>query len=582
MSIIKSLRYLKWADTAAVLGLACLIACIWTTGWGMWSSRNWSQSATYLDTERSDLIGVLALTKSARNGHQTPLTQKITPELGAPAKANWSPVPITEEFLFAFMGLLARFMGVFAAVNFFPLLAHILAGLSFYFVARYFRCLISWAFLGGCVFGLAPFFFGASPHHPTVFFAWHIPLFLVVWNWVSSPQGIPPFSKRFWFAISVGFLTGLLHAYYLNIFCQLTLLGGLIFLFKNRSHSAFLSVLGILVATIFSFSLMNLDTWVFQYHHEESALGIDRPFKWLEIYALKLNDLFIPPITHQSILLRSFSQHHLSEAALPTGGTYLGAIGILAFISLGIITLWRIISKQGKDIPTEFWQIFWIFLVFTTGGLNAMAGMMGFTFFRSGYRMSIVILAIALLFLLRLASHYFRKNPRLSRLLATACVLLVIWDQMPVPPSLQERQLADFQISSDRAFAEAMESALPECSSVFQLPIMIYPESPVPGITPYEHLRPYLFSNKLKYSFGLTKSEFARNWGWLPRDIPFPDLVNKVREMGFSAILINRNGYSDRADSLVKALEKQGFSKKLEDQIGDLICIFLVEPTGQM
>ena len=40
----------------------------------------------------------------------------------------------------------------------------------------------------------------------------------------------------------------------------------------------------------------------------------------------------------------------------------------------------------------------WIVLCFSTGGLNAILGSFGFTYFRAGSRYSVVILAIVLLY----------------------------------------------------------------------------------------------------------------------------------------------------------------------------------------
>ena len=57
-------------------------------------------------------------------------------------------------------------MGLFAALNLLLLLAHVLAALSLYAVARYFGARPEWAFAGGVAFGLGHFLFWRTPRPP--------------------------------------------------------------------------------------------------------------------------------------------------------------------------------------------------------------------------------------------------------------------------------------------------------------------------------------------------------------------------------------------------------------------------------
>ena len=118
------------------------------------------------------------------------------------------------------------------------LLGHWLAAATFYAVARYLGCLRSWAFVGGLAYGLAPFLFAQSPHHITTEYVWHVPLFILVWKWVSAEPGLEWGSRRFWFAVGVAVLTGLQSPYFTNVLCQLTLLGAAASAWRQRSVAA--------------------------------------------------------------------------------------------------------------------------------------------------------------------------------------------------------------------------------------------------------------------------------------------------------------------------------------------------------
>jgi hypothetical protein len=208
----------------------------WLTGTGTWNASAWAEPAAYMDVQKSDIIGLLATIRAVADGNYAPTRPKIVPELGAPDAANWNDIPVIEEIPIYLAGVLARFTGIFAALNIKLLIGHLLAALCFYGVARYYKCQIAWAWAGGLAFGLAPFIFAQSPHHSVVAYVWHIPLFLVVWDWVSTEPGIRPWSGRFWVAICVGVLTSLQNIYYTNVFCQLVLLGGVVLFFQNRSR----------------------------------------------------------------------------------------------------------------------------------------------------------------------------------------------------------------------------------------------------------------------------------------------------------------------------------------------------------
>ena len=562
-------------DFAAVGMLLLLVAFVWCAGWGMWSSRDWNEPTAYSEIRQSDVIGMLAVFKAARDGHQNPLAQKTIPELGAPDQADWTSIPTIEEVPLYLTGVLARFTGLFAALNIKLLLGHLLAALTFYLVARYFQCSIPWAFLGGFAYGLAPFIFSESPHHSVVAFVWHIPLFLVIWKWVSTPPGITPMSRRFWLAIAVAFITGLQNIYYTNIFCQLTLLGGILLFVRERSKPALLSTFAVIGGSAAAFALMNIDTWMYQLSNQGASFGIERQFRWMEIYALKLSDLLIPLSTHQSAVFRDFNLNHAQQIVLSNEGTYLGLIGIASLLLVFGIAAYRVIFRSPKSIPAEAWQILWIFAVFTTGGLNAISGIFGLTLFRAGYRLSIVILAIALLFAMQQAAKYFAGRKKLGSLVATALTLIVIWDQMPLAPNHQEKALRALQVQSDRDFAKAMENALPDGAMIFQLPVMSFPEAPVPGVSPYEHLRPYLYTDSLRYSFGSTKQEMETGWQSQLVNLPLNKTIEVLRRQGFGAIYINRKGFPDKGEALLLGLAEAGLAEKIESKAGDLVCVIL-------
>ena len=561
-------------ELGALALLLAVVVLSWCAANAKWDGASWQQPSAYSAPVTSDILGTLAGMKASADGHFLPMLWKNIPELGAPGGANWNDYPITEEIPLYIEGLLARAFGLFAGLNLSLLICHLLAAGVFYGVARCSDCDMRWSFVGALAFGIAPFIFVQSPHHITVASVWHVPLFIPVWRWVSTGSGISLRSRQFWISAAIAFLTGMQNVYFTNILCQLTLLGGLLVFFRTRSFPALISCFGIILAAALAFGLMNLDTWTYKLVYGPNTGALVREYKWLEIYGLKIVDLIVPPITHRSDVLAGFAFQHRADAPLQDEGSYLGVLGILSLGLLVFTAVAAFIRKRYSEIPAEAWQVFWIVAVFTTGGLNAIAGTLGFTMFRTGCRYSVVILAIVLLFAARrMAALPLRSG--LSSLLAILAAVLVLWDQVPRSPDARETQAIAFQIESDREIVGKMEAVLPPGAMVFQIPIMEFPESPAPGLSPYDHLRPYLFSNRLRYSFGSMKGREDTQWQKELANLSLADAVAKLRGMGFRAILINRNGFPDKAKGFLQSLSTLGHSQVIESPAGDLVCVVL-------
>jgi phosphoglycerol transferase len=589
------------------LALIAVVALAWCSANGIWTSAAFAEPTAYIeDPEKSDVVHQFALLKVTARGEFPLLAWKTVEQLGAPFTGNWNDWPMVEELLVLTFGLLARIFGVFAGLNIAMLLGNVLAAAAFFLVARHLDCRPTWAFVSALAFGLAPFIFAQSPYHITCEWVWHVPLFLLVWRWVSTEPGIEPWSHRFWQACGIGFLTGCLNPYFTNILCQLTLLGAGIQYLRNRSRPAFLSACVVVAAAAVAFVLMNLDTWTYNFAYGPNEGALVREYKWLEIYGLKIKDLFIPPITHRSELLANFSKAHRQVAPLlDEGASYQGIVGLGCLLWLVFTTTKDLVKGREKDVPIEAWQVLWIMLVFTTGGLNALfAATTGFTMFRGGCRYSIVILAITLFWAARRLSALHTEAERTQptgttdwRWLAAAGIasLVILWDQVPRPPTAETTAAIARQVASDREFTEKMEAALSDGAMVFQMPVMEFPEGPIPGVPPYDHFRPYLFSKNLRYSFGSMKGRDREKWQPAVQGKFFEGAtldqqagvihvkpesaraaVDELKRLGFSAIYINRNGFPDRGRGIEEALLELGYAKPpIRNASGDLACIVL-------
>jgi hypothetical protein len=589
------------------------VGLAWCVGSGRWTPAAWGVPTAYLEPDKGDVVHALAMMKAVGEGEFVPLAWKNVGRLGAPNAANWNDWPLVEELLVVFYGLLGSLFGLFAGLNVGTIVAHLSAAVAFYAVARWEDCDRTWAFVAALAFGLAPFIFAQSPFHITTEYVWHVPLFLPIWRWIAAEPGIVWGSRRFWFAVAVGFITGLQSPYWTNIFCQLTLLGAGAMYWRHRSWPAFRSALAVIGAAAVAFALMNLDTWTYRLAEGPNPGALSREYKWMEIYGLKLVDLVIPPVTHHSNTFAAFATaHRIGDPAkgippaspLQDEGSYLGIVGLLALGWLVWTAVSDAVKGRANDLPLAAWQVLWIVICFTTGGLNAILGAFGFTLFRTGQRYSLVILAIVLLYAAQRLTAWHkagatRSGPggtSLGTLAAAAAICgLILWDQVPRAPSAETTATIARQVAADREFTEKMEAALPVGAMVFQVPVMEFPESPMPGVPSYDHFRPYLFSKHLRYSFGSMKGRERERWqpavqgkffegATLDREAGVIRVnpanaraaVDELKRLGFSAIYVNRNGFPDRGKGIEEALLELGYTKPpLRNATGDLACIIL-------
>ncbi len=543
--------------------------------------------------------------KALHNWLGLPFSWKSVPELGAPYAANWNDFPSLDEFVFGLQALLANFLGLFAGLNASFALAHVLAAVAFYVTARLSNCNRLWSFIAGMAFGVSPFIFAQSPHHMQVAYAWPVALFPLVWHWAATPHALQFGTWRFWVAAAIAVVTGVHFVYYTNVFCQLTLLGAMVVAFRERSVQPLKPAFAIVGAAAAAFAMMNIDSWTYQAVHGRNPGAFVREYKWLEIYGLKIVDLFIPSVTHRSDAFAAFSAAHRQAAPLlDEGGSYLGIVGLaaLAFLIGTAVLAW--LERRERDVPMEAWQLLWILLMFTTGGLNAILGSFGITMFRAACRYSIVILAISLLYaaqrLTALQEEAEAGPDAAGKSLffkAAAIVLcgLILWDQVPRAPTAAQTAEIARQVDADREFVATMEKTLAPDAMVFQLPVMEFPESPIPGVPPYDHFRPYLYSKQLRFSFGSMKGREREKWQQQLQNLlvagATPDqeaqkirfnadnvrrAVDELKKLGFAAVYINRNGFPDRAKGLEEAFLEIGYDKPpIRNATGDLVCILL-------
>lgn len=567
-------------EALRVVGLVVLSVLIWCGVMNRWSVVAWRTPLAYTEARaKFDVLSVYAAVKAAAAGHFMPLVSKEVPELGAPFVAQWNDFPITEEALFFLTGLLAQVVGLFAAVNLACLLAHVLAAVSFYAAGRLLKAAPVWCFAGALVFAFARYGFAHEAHHIVITYFWHVPLMLVVCRWLALDEDLAPGGWRWWFALAVGVVTGLQNVYYTNIFLQLVVLAVAVRMVRGGYRpGVMLPGLSVGAVTVGAFLLMNVDTLLFQQRHGPNPLAVVRHYASVEYYGLKVVDLFMPFPLHRWQPFAAWAESYFAQTSLRgevPPPAYLGLVGIAGLVWLGVVTFRRLARPHTGAIPLEAGQTGWILLYATVGGLNAVVASVGMALFRSTTRYSIVILALVLLFLVRRLSA-LTAGLAFWRVLGPVVIVgVALWDQLPPMTTAAEIEKVAYQVASDRVFTQQMEARLPVGAMVFQLPVMEFPESSVHGVMAYDHFRPYLYAERLRFAYGSVRGRPSERWFLELDNCDWPAVVARLEQYGFGAVYVNRNGFENRGADIVARFRQMGGTEMIESPKGDLVCVFL-------
>lgn len=404
---------------------------------------------------------------------------------------------------------------------------------------------------------------------------WHLPLLVVAIGWVLRGDILKDrFKNGFCWVVSA--ITGVFSPYYAFIYLHFLFFAFLLHWIRHHRREAG-GALAFMVATALGFVSMNLDTISYGWTHGANSNAVVRDLSSLIYYGLKLPDLFFPP-AHRWEGWAAFSQSHYHAIVSPHGegmSPYLGWAGLVGLAWLVGSSVYRLLQGKPRLIPTPAWQTLWVVLYGIMGGINLGVGALGWQLFRGTNRYSIMILTLALLFLTRQLS---RRLPALKQAIPASLALIAVglWDQLPLPLTVEAVAGNARAMQADVTFAAQLEADLPEGALVFQLPVMAYPEvPPIHQMKDYEHFRPYLHTQNLRYSYGNTKGRGDEDWQNDVAALPPSQMITALESYGFSALYLNRKGYEDRAERLIQAIRQTG--KRAVAESSDLIA-FRLEP----
>jgi hypothetical protein len=480
------------------------------------------------------------------------------------------------------IGMVARWTDLITALNIGIVVSFLASATSFYICCRLLRWRREWAAAGALLYAFTFYHSAQTVMHVLLAYDWTVPL-AVMGVWLLTARGCIRLGDQvFWLCAGSGLFLGMGDPYNLGMWLQFLCLGlGLRFLLQRRLGD--LAVGGVVLAvTALGFLAVNANLFCYQMAHGENYASLRRTYDDLETFALKPIDLVLPPWPHRLVWLTDISRRYATVAAVKGEMfvPYLGVVGLSAVAWLAAEFGLRVLNlrKIPRRLPSHAPLCLWVVLFSAVGGVNCFLGLFfGLMYFRASDRFSIFISAIALFFLVSRMSRLARRWNRLASYGVAGVVAGVgLLDQLPPPRSWGDPAPLAKVVQNDQRFCQVLEEELPPGAMIFQLPVMklIDPDR-VRDCHGYEHLRPYLWSKHLRFSFGSVQGRTREDWMTKVAALPLSQIVKELEGYGFAGLYFNRKAYEDRGEGMLRELAKCGKSQLIEDEARDLVCVAL-------
>ena len=442
------------------------------------------------------------------------------PSLGAPWGSDLYDFPMTDNLHFGLVRALALFVRSPGLLfNLYVLVQFPLIACCTFFVLQRLEVSRGPAIVGGILYAFLPFHMARDFSH--VFLASYYLVPFQVLLMVRLGQGSSfAWSGGRW-RRTVGYVSLLVlcfliagaGVYYAFFGCILLLISGCFATLQGRGWQGFARACTLCLVIAVSV-LVHLTSQIdYVLKSGPNPQSIVRDPADAELYGLKIAHLLLPVTGHRAQQLADMKARYLAGSRLnnENSDASLGFLASAGFLFLLFHALRRRASTgNARRLALDTLAIVNLaaILLATIGGFGVLLSLFVTSMIRAYNRVCVFIAFFAL------AGAAIAFDPLARRLTANRWTMLAfvpglglllalgVWDQTS-PVYVPDYTDLAAQHERDAAFFGQVEEDLPPGSMVFQLPYIFFPEAPPFGkCRNYDHLKPYLLSHSLRWSFG--------------------------------------------------------------------------------
>ena len=512
-----------------------------------------------------------------KNVHETGWFN-TNPKLNAPFRQHWAEWPMGGDLLaYAIKKGIVDVTGdVPLTFNLFWLLTFPLTALIAFPALRSLRVSWSAALVGAVLFSLAPYHFRNGAGHENLALYVGVPIVVLVCMRVLGPDGGLPAAGelRHWAAwwrlrwLLLGtVLVGVTGIYYLAFMLSLLAICAGVSLIAGRQPGRVV-VAGLFGAVgLATSALANLPTLLYRWQHAPNLLGVpDRRLGISEAYPLRLVELLSPVTAHRLGPFAFLADQLYAPGRRGAGTAMLGLAASVGFV-VAIFAVLLVATRRTKRRSWSYEARVGILVIAalvlgTAGGLSRALELVGLSGVRAWTRIAIVVAFASIVvfgrLLDRLRVTLARRRQPFPRLAWTSClavILVVCTLDQAAPASLPNPGGRAALWRTDRAFVAKLERRLPKNAMVFQLPVVDFPEhGSTLEMSAHDLIKEgYLHSKTLRWSTGGIRGR-SGEWQWPAAKLHSDSLLRGLAALGFSAVMLDRNGFADFGDHRVHAI----------------------------
>ena len=487
--------------------------------------------------------------------------------LGAPGVQELYDFPIIDYLHFGLLWLLSRVTpDLLVAYNVYNLLTYPLTVLTGMFVLRWLKLSLPAAAVGGLLYAFLPYHQERYQYHYFLAAYWVVPLSLMPALALCrgefplfplQPDGTRRrtlFSLSALWAVVLGALTASAGAYYAFFACATYAFAGAYASLMFRTWRGALSAAWVIAPVVLVGFAYHYPTFVYQYHYGVNPIT-DRWPEEAETYGLKLAHLILPANDHNLTILSQLRMLY-STPQRPVDGESAGALGVVGGTGLVVLLVMAVLPHRRRwpEGPLVALVLFLVLLA-TVGGFGSLFNMLVTAQIRAYNRISVFIGFLCLFAVLWWVDRFLlartsQRGKQLRYPALAALFLIGFLDQTPYSWFKQKVVTVTGQhaerFRTDKQFFQEIEEKAPG-ARVFCLPYIAFPESPpVQKMQAYEHVRGYLMTDTLTWSFGAVKRREADSW---QREVAFEkpnEFLRRVVVRGFDGVFIDGRGYLPR------------------------------------
>jgi hypothetical protein len=415
------------------------------------------------------------------------------------------------------------------------------------------------ALVAGTLFALSPYaLYRHIDHFSLVIYL--VPFACAAAVWLASGRPLRDLSGRTSIAVLAGCaLLGFNYVYY-AFFGAFCIAAGAIVGYVARRDRRILASGLLCVAVISGCTLVNLvPSFVSWSQNGRPLMMRDKVPAEAEMFGLKIRQLVSPVFPNRFPPFQRWVQQE-AAARFPieteNWTARLGLTGTLGF--LGLIALLFVpdsaVSRTKTLLRSASRLTIAAVLLGTVGGFGALFSLFVSADIRAYNRLCPFIEFFSLL-AVALAIDALCKTPR-ARLAAASIVLAIgLADQGQAAQGLQAKYASIAgEVTGLEHFVRTVERAVPDRAMVLQLPFRTYlNESDAGRMKRYDHLKPYLVSRSLRFSYPALSDDQVR-WQQVHARLDPRSLTSRLAGEGFTLILVDRYGYEDNGAAITSAL----------------------------